>query len=279
MNRFSTILLLAGLLHCPLLFAAPEALGVLVFTEKPLQMIRTTTLYTVGNGTRLQSGDVLESQESVSQIEGLAIGTVALGPETRIYLERKSRSTDIYLLQGWLKIRASAGASNQTVHINTRSVRVDLNQSAGVIHSSDSLIEVFVENGSPTLTESGNKKKRKMSLLLEQYAQRKGEEPLQPAGRPPGSFITAMPNAFFDPLVELSGRPLAAVLPKKIRDVEFADVASLLQAPGLDSAALAKRFAPRLTNSDFRKDVLREMGGSFAWENELFRLERKRAAQ
>lgn len=173
---------------------------------------------------------------------------MTLGPKTRIYLERNSGSTNIYLLQGWLKIRPSAGAGGQAVQITTRSVRVNLSQSAGVIHSSDSLIEVFVENGSLTLTETGSKKKRKMRLLEEQYAQRKGEEPLQPAGRPPGSFITAMPNAFFDPLVLLSGRPLAALLPKKIRDVEFADVASLLQAPGL--AELAKRFAPRLTNPD-----------------------------
>ena len=279
MNRFSAILLLAALLQSSRLFATPDALGVVVFAEKPLKMIRATTLYAVSSGTHLQSGDLLESQESVSQIEGLAANTLALGPKTRVYLQRKGGSTHIYLLEGWLKIQPSAGASNRPLAVDTGRVRVDLNHGAGVVHASASLIEVFVENGSLILTESGAKKPRTMSLLAEQYAQRKGEEPLQPAGRPPGSFISAMPKAFFDPLVQLAVRPPAAVIPKKIRDIEYVDIAPLLHAPGLDNASMARRFSARLTNPAFRKAIVREMGGSFAWEHELFRLERKRASQ
>jgi len=276
-NRFPALLLLAGLLHTSSLLAASSNLGVITFADKPLQLIRTTVLYSVASGTRLQSGDLLESGPSITQIEGLASSTLALGPNTRVALDRNGAVTTVHLLQGWLKVQPAPGKSGDSLDIDTRSLHLDVSHSASVIHASDSLVEVFVENGTQPVAELDKRGQagRKTSLGNEQYSQRKGDEPLQPAGRPPASFISAMPNAFFDPLVLLSGKPAPAVAPKKVRDVDYEDIALWLKAPGLNRASLATRFSPRLNTPAFRKAIIREMGGSFEWETELYRFERK----
>ena len=274
-NRFSVLLLIAGLLQAPSLLAAPASLGVITFAEKPLRLIRTTVLYSASSGTRLQSGDLLESDQSITQIEGLATSTVALGPNTRVAIDRSSGVTTLHVLQGWLKVQPAPGRTGDNLDINTRSLHLDVSRSASVTHVSDNLVEVFVENGTQPLAELDKRGQagRKTTLTHEQYSQRKGDEPLQPAGRPPATFISAMPNAFFDPLVLLSGKPAANVQPKKIRDVDFEDIAHWLRAPGLNRGALATRFSPRLATPTFRKAIIREMGGSFEWETELFRFE------
>lgn len=276
-KQFSVFLLIAGLLQTPSLLAAPGGQGVITFAEKPLRLIRTTVLYSASSGTRLQSGDLIESDQSVTQIEGLATSTLALGPETRVAIYRNGAVTTLHILQGWLKVQPAPSTAGDSLDIDTRTLHLDVSRSASVIHVGNNLVEVFVESGTQPLVELDKRGQtgRKSVLSREQYSQRKGDEPLQPAGRPPGSFISAMPNAFFDPLVLLSGKSVANVSPKKIRDVDFEDIAQWLRAPGLNRAGLATRFSPRLANPTFRKTVIREMGGSFEWETELYRFESK----
>lgn len=276
-NRFSVFLLIAGLLEAPSLLAATGSLGMITFAEKPLRLIRTTVLYSASSGTRLQSGDLIESDQSLTQIEGLATSTVALGPNTRVAIGRNGAVTTLHVLQGWLKVQPAPGTAGDSLDIDTRTLHLDVSRSASVMHVSNNLVEVFVETGTQQLVELDKRAQagRKSVLGHEQYSQRKGDEPLQPAGRPPASFISAMPNAFFDPLVLLSGKPVANASPKKIRDVDFEDIGHWLRAPGLNRASLATRFSPRLANPVFRKTIIREMGGSFEWESELYRFENK----
>lgn len=262
-------------MQTPSLIAATVGSGVITFAEKPLRVIRATTLYTATAGTRLQSGDLIESDQSITQIEGLAESNLAVGPNTRVAIDRKGAVTTLHLLSGWLKVQAASSAAIDSLDITTGTIRFDIGHSASVIHVSGNLVEVFVETGSLGLVELGKRGKgtRDATLTEDQYSRRRGEEPLQKAGRPSNAFIEGMPTPFFDPLISLTGKPTANVAPKKIRDVDFEDIAHWLRAPGLNPSSLATRFSPRLATPAFRKAIVREMGGSFEWENELYRFE------
>jgi hypothetical protein len=276
-NRFSVLLLIAGLLQTSALLAASRNVGVITFAEKPLRLIRATALYNVGPGVHLQNGDFIESDQSITQIEGLATSTLALGPNTRAAITQREGVTVVHILRGWLKVQPAPRTAASGLEITTRNLRSDVSRSASVMHVSDTQVEVFVESGSQSIVELDKRGQPGRTSLLsgEQFTLRKGDEPLQPPGRPPATFISTVPNAFFDALVLLSGKPAGDVAPKKIRDVDFADIAHWLHAPNLNRTHMANQFAPRLANPAFREAIVREMGGSFEWETALFRFESK----
>jgi hypothetical protein len=185
--------------------------------------------------------------------------------------------TTLTVLQGWLKVQPAPSDTVGKLAINAGNLRLDVSRSASVMHVGPARVEVFVERGTQHVEELDRRGRpgRVSVLSHEQYSLRKADEPLQPAARPPASFISAMPDAFFDSLVLLSGKPLTDVPPKKIRDVNFEDVAHWLRAPGMNRATMASQFAPRLQTPAFRKAIIREMGGSFEWESALYRVESK----
>lgn len=278
MNRFSTSILLAGLLYLPNVLAAAGNIGLLALTEKPLRLIRGATLYQAPVGTRVQASDFIESDQSTVQIDELTGMRVALGPHTRIYLERSGKATRINLLEGWLKLQPMPGVKTEHLTVNTATLSLDVSRSASVIHADGSRTEVFVEDGTQTLTERDARghEGRRITLKQEDYARRKGDEPLGAAGRPGSDFIGAMPAEFFDPLPVISSKKLPALPLAKVREVNFDDVSPLLLGPlKLDMRSLATRLSPRLSDPGFRQAITQRFGGTLEWETELYRFERK----
>lgn len=279
MKRFSILILLAGLCQVPELFAAPTSVGVLSLAEKPVQLLRGVTLYQASVGTHLQGADLIESERSNVQIDGLAGIRLALGPGTLIYVQRTGSGTDIALLQGWLKLQPMTGAKPEHLTVTTAQLTLDASHSASVIHADGNRVEVFVEDGTQTLSERDKRGHdgRKRTLKQEEYAQRIGDDPLSAAGRPNSDFIKAMPPAFFDPLPAVSLKKLPNAPLVKVRDVTFDDASPLLLgALTFNGRSLATRFSPRLSDSAFRQAVVQHFGGSLDWETELYRYERKR---
>jgi hypothetical protein len=278
MNRFSMLILLTGLLHVPELFAAPATVGILALAEKPALLIRGTTLYQAPAGTRLQSGDLIDSDQSTVQIDDLAGFRLGLGPHTRFYLERTVKTTSITLFNGWLKLQPKAGEHVGTLKVNTATLTLDASGGASVLHAEGTRLEVFVEDGTQTLIERDARggDGAKITLAQEDYLQRKGNEPLGSAGRPGSEFISAMPPAFFDPLPAIAGAKLSAPPLTKVREVDFDDVSSLLLGPVKPNPrSLATRFSPRLSDPAFRQAITQRFGGTLEWETELYRFERK----
>lgn len=109
MNRPALLPLLAGLLHLSPLLAAPAEIGVISAAEKPVQLLRATSVYQANAGTRLQSADYLEAGSTGVLIDQLAGTRIALGPHTRLYLEHTGNTTHLNLLQGWLKLQPLTG--------------------------------------------------------------------------------------------------------------------------------------------------------------------------
>ncbi|HGM5581477.1 TPA: hypothetical protein ACKP22_003180 [Pseudomonas putida] len=282
MNRTALFPLLAGLLHLSPLLAAPANLGVISVAEKPVQLIRATTLYEASAGTRLQSTDYLEAGSAGVLIDQLAGTRVALGPHTHLYLEQRGNTTHLSLLQGWLKLQPLAGVPQGRLQVSTANLALDASKAASVIHADTSGTEVFVEDGMVSVRgpQQAPRDAARQVLRREEYAQAKGQGPLGAAGRPSGEFISAMPPAFFDPLPSVAARKLANDPLNKLRDVTFADASPLLLGPLKPNAgSMATRFAPRLADPAFRQAIVQRFGGTLDWETALYRFERKNATR
>ncbi|MGY1920630.1 hypothetical protein ACW9IF_17125 [Pseudomonas tolaasii] len=282
MKKRSIALLLAGLLQLPLVHAASAPIAVIAYAEKPLKLIRATTLYTIGPGTRLQGGDILQTGAAGIQIEGLAAANLALGPDTRILIATHNKDTQINLLNGWLKLQPVAGNGHANLAVTTGGLGFTLTNSASVIHVGKRQTEIFVEDGSQVISELDAHGKTDHSVTLdhEDFAQRVGDAQLKIVPRPEQAFIDALPPQFLDPLVPLGKKTPKAPEPVKERDVTYEDIAPWVVSPlNLNQQMLASRFAPRLNDPAFLQAVKVNRGGVLAWELELLRLERRKNAR
>lgn len=280
-KKLSIVLLLAGLLQLPHALAAPATIGVIAYAEKPLKLIRATSLYTVGVGTRLQGGDILQTGAAGVQIEGIASTTLALGPDTRILIATHRTAAQINLLNGWLKLQPVAGNTHANLAVTTGALAFTATQSSSVIHVSPRQTEIFIEDGSQVVNELDTHGKGEHSVTLghEDFAQRSTGSALKIVPRPEQAFIDALPRQFLDPLVPLGKKIPAASEPKKERDVTYDDIAPWVVSPlNLSQQMLASRFAPRLNDPTFRQAVKVNRGGVLEWELELLRLERRKNA-
>ena len=281
-KKRSIALLLAGLLQLPLVHAASAPIAVIAYAEKPLKLIRATTLYTIGPGTRLQGGDILQTGAAGIQIEGLAAANLALGPDTRILIATHNKDTQINLLNGWLKLQPVAGNGHANLAVTTGGLGFTLTNSASVIHVGKRQTQIFVEDGSQVVSELDAHGKTDHSVTLdhEDFAQRVGDAQLKIVPRPEQAFIDALPPQFLDPLVPLGKKTPKAPEPVKERDVTYEDIAPWVVSPlNLNQQMLASRFAPRLNDPAFLQAVKVNRGGVLAWELELLRLERRKNAR
>ncbi len=221
--------------------AAPAS--AISFAETPVRLVRDTSLLVAARGARLQNGDLIESGASPIQLEGMGGATVALGPASRAYLKISGAAVELTLLSGWLKIQPGAAAS--TTLVNAGMLRVSPDGSTLTVHASPGKTALFVEAGTPSVSDiQGSKALRVTRLAREQYAVRTTKEALKVMPRAPKEFLSAMPPAFFDPLVPLSfkGAPPA---PKLERAAVFAtDVAPWLTENPAVFQVLNRRFNP-----------------------------------
>lgn len=277
-KKLPVVLLLAGLFQLSLAHAAPPPLAVITYAEKPLRLIRATTLYTVGPGTRLLGGDILQTGAAGIQIEGLAATTLALGPDTRILIATNSKAAQINLLSGWLKLQPAATSAPIHLAVTTGELAFVLTKSASVIHVTARQTEMFVEDGTQAVNnvDSHGKPGHSLTLGREDFAQAASGGDLKVVARPEQTFIDALPPQFLDPLVPLGKKVPAAAEPKKERDVTYDDIAPWVVSPlNLSQQMLARRFAPRLVDPAFRQAVKSNRGGVLEWERELLRQEQR----
>jgi len=259
------------------LASAPAS--VISYAEMPVQLIRGTALYTVTAGIAVQSGDIIESGAAGAQIEGLASATIAIGPDTKIYLGRSGSLTEVDLLNGWLKVQPRSPSSPSMLTIVSGAFRIDAAGGASVIHATSGQVELFVEEGQQAVAELDKRGQpgHRQDLAREQYAVRRADQPLLLAGRPTKDFVAAMPKQFFDALVPVAHKLGSPPPLKKERDVAYEDISPWLLGFG-DKKILVARFAPRLTDPVFHKKLSDELGRSAEWKPVLDGEDRKKAA-
>lgn len=261
--------------------ANAQTFPVLSFAEQPVQLIRGTGAYVVSPGTRLQAGDILQSGSAGLQIEGLAGTTLAMGSDTRMYIEKIGATTELHLLNGWLKAQPTAAAPASMLAVQFGSLRLEMNTGASVLHAAPGSAEVFVEQGTQSLAELDKRGQpgRTTPLAREQYATRAAYQPAQVAARADKAFVAAMPRQFFDALVPVAGKLGAATLPHKQHDVTYEDIGPWLAgAFGSERQAWVVRFSPRLSDPLFRKKLGDELGATAEWKAVLDQQDRKKTA-
>jgi hypothetical protein len=272
-----TLFLLPCLLLMPLpspaQTSAPAA--VLTLAEQPLRLIRGAAVYRAPAGIAVQKDDILETGAAGAQVEAGPNAIFALGPQTRVLvldLPSGGKAAGLALLQGWVKLMANTGKPAQVI---TPALQVSLAAGSTIVKSAgDGRDAVFAEEGAQqaAAVEKG-RAGAPLKLAAEQYAEADPAKPQPVAGRPPRTFVAAMPPSFRDRLAQVpnaAGRPAAGkAAPGKEREADFADVEPWLtaQLPGVKS--FVARFRVRLADPAFRKQLERALGQQAAWQAAL----------
>jgi hypothetical protein len=253
-----------------LLFTVPhppatQGIGWVTLLEGSLQVIRGTTFYQGVEGMNVKPGDILETSEGAfAQLEFASGAVVALGPSTRLYVVPQAAgggrehtvAIDMVMLNGWLKHEAAAGKGSYRY----RTPQLAVTTSAGtvVVQSNPNTCDIFVESGSASIAEvnqSGGPGPAVPAKVGQFFSRLKGAG-ITNLERPSTSFLDSMPKQFRDTLPPRQGHfSEKPAEPKAEHPVSYAEIEHWLTAPSAWRRGLAERFAPRLSDPNFRKQI------------------------
>jgi len=259
-----TMLLLALLLWTPPHPPAEHAIGSVTLLEGPLKLIRGVSAYRGLEGMNLQHGDILEtSADAFAQFE-FPSAIVALGPQSRLYILSSGGSStghpvslDLILLSGWLKFESS----NSKALYRVRAPLLAATTSGGtvLIRSAASTCEIYVESaGATSLSEISANGDASSSTQAKssQFFSRQTSEAVSVLAAPSAAFLQAMPRQFRDTLPPRQDLHLdKSVEAKSEHPVSFDEVEPWLKLPFSWRKGLAQRFSPRLSDTNFRKQI------------------------
>ncbi len=258
------------LLACPLVAAAADPVPTLTLLEGPAGLVRGVARYALAEGTRMQSGDIIEvGDKGLAEIEYPDGAAIALGAGTRVLAvsmpRGKSAAGDYYVMQGALKV---AGV-NKNARLRFLSPIFTLQPTEGVsvmiVRGDEG--SVFIESGGARLAVAPET----LSLRSGDFFTRKAGQKGATAPRPSQAFIAAMPKAFFDPLPSRMARyKERETQPKRVDDVSYADVEAWLKAPPAIRRPLVARFEPRASNPAFRTSLIANLRFHPEWDPILY---------
>ena len=244
--------------------AQAPAPAIVTVTDKPLRVIRGAAVYKAPGGTVLQPGDIVETGAGSAQVEAGPDAIIAMGPNTRLYVESLAgggKGTELQLLQGWVKL-ASKGPARAGVALP--GFHAGFARGAMIAGSKPGKDAVFADEGEHQLVRSDDKGKPGAPLKLpsEQFAFALAGQPLVVQARPGKDFRTEMPLQFRD---RLAPAPASVRAPKtaavRERDVDLADVAPWLAASLPARKGFVARFKVRLKDPVFRKELEQALPG------------------
>jgi hypothetical protein len=268
----------SALLLWPMPVAAP-GIGSATFVEGSLRLIRGTSVLHGAEGMRLRQGDILETPDKgFVQLEFAGGTVVALGPSSRLYIlrhgaggapgEAATSAAEFVLLAGWLKAESNASTGTYRYECPLLSASVGTGSTV-VIHSSEGEREVFVESGSAAIGQvgpDGNSRQPVVAKAGQFFSRRTGKD-LTSVSRPNPAFRDAMPAAFRDTLPSrLAHFADKSVEPKPDHPVSYAEIQAWLTMPASWRRGFVDRFAPRLKDPKFRKQLEAHLAQYPEWD-------------
>jgi hypothetical protein len=260
-----TRLVLALLLFMPPHPPTGQGIGWVTLLEGSLHVIRETAVLQGLEGMNVKPGDIIESSEGAFvQLEFASGAVVALGPSSRLYIlpqaaggiGERTVAVDMVMLNGWLKHEAAAGQGS--FRYRTPALAVITNAGTVVVRSNANASDIFVESGSASLAEvsqNGNAGPTLPAKVGQFFSRLKGAG-VTNLERPSSSFLDSMPKQFRDTLPPRRARlPENSVEPKSQHPVSYAEIEPWLMVPSAWRRGLAQRFAPRLADPGFRKEI------------------------
>jgi hypothetical protein len=256
---------------------AGKGIGSVTLLEGSLRLIRGTIVFQGSEGLPVRQGDILESSEGAFvQIEFSTGGIVALGPSSRLYIlqyangetsgERKV-AVDLVLLDGWIKSESSGGK----VLSRYQSPLLAATMASGtlILHSNQSGCDLFVESGSASLGEVSKSGSSRQVLTAKagQFVSRRKETDIISLPRPSPEFIDSMPRAFRDTLPSRLARFAGkSSQPKAEHQITYDEIRYWLAIPVAWRRGFPERFAARLNDPDFRRQIEMHVNEYPEWE-------------
>lgn len=268
-------LALASLLLSPPLVG--QGIGSVTLLEGSLRVIRGTSVFQGAEGMNVRAGDIFESSEGAFvQLEFANGAIVALGPASRLYIfqhattEASSGQTvalDLVMLSGWLKSESGPGKHSYLY----RSPMLVVTTTGGtvVLRSNQNACDVFVESGSASISEvsQGGNLRQITAAKVGQFVSRQKGASVINLPRPNPAFLEAMPRQFRDTLpsrlAHFAGK---SIEPKQEHQVSYEEIQHWLTIPAAWRRGFAERFAPRLSDPDFRKQIELHVDAYPEWE-------------
>jgi len=138
-----------------------------------------------------------------------------------------------------------------------------------VVRSSLDTCDIFVESGSASIGEvnPNGSPRQTISAKVGQFVSRQKGAGITSLPRPSPAFVEAMPRQFRDTLpsrlAHFAGKPNE---PKAVHPVSYEEIQHWLTIPSGWRRGLAERFAPRLSDADFRKQIELHVSEYPEWE-------------
>ena len=254
------VLLLWALPHPP----SEQAIGSVTLLEGSLTVIRGSTVYRGVEGMQLKHGDIVETSDGAfAQLEFASGIVIALGSASRVYIlpavgssNGRPISLDLVMLNGWLK--SETAASSGLLRFRTPRLAVTTSGGTFVARTSSSSSDVFVEGGGAAyvseVNPNGDLGSSVQAKAGQFFSRQRGA--VSSVARPSSAFLDAIPPPFRDTLP-----PRVARLPNKPAEAKaehpatYEEIEPWLKMPATWRRGLAERFAPRLTDPSFRKQI------------------------
>jgi hypothetical protein len=262
-------------LSLPALCAAAPALGVFTIVEGEAVVIRDTLRFPVVEGLQFQADDIVHTADNAQfvRMELAQGGVIDVGPGSRLTLNPRftpagDRPTQTYLLQGWVKLTATAAQK-----IGLSSPRMDVTELAGVgvARVAEDLSFLFVESGSAKLAERGGAQPRAHQVGGGQAYERRGSEAGAVLPRPAADVVKAMPRAYADTLPLRAKRfQDAPVAPGSAVEIGYEDVAAWINAERALRPSFVQRWSAKARDPRFRSGLVAELRSHPEWDRVLF---------
>jgi hypothetical protein len=258
---------------------AAEPPATLTLLEGQAALLRGTSRYTLAEGVRLQTGDILElGAKGVVQVEFADGAILSLGPGARFYVglltARSPRSdgvSEFYLLGGWSKFASRKEAA--PFRYSTLAFALWVADATAVVRLGEGRADIFVETGEVRLAEGFGKASPGSPIQLRggEYLGRKGDEPAAIQPRPAQDFVLAMPRPYMDNLPARGAKYKDRVtVPQPSGELAYADVELWLKAPREIRRSVMRRFVQEARDPAFREALIANLRFHPEWDPILF---------
>ena len=271
-SRLLRLCLATVLAACAFAAAAAPRMPLVTMQDGDAVLLRDGARFALAEGVRLQAGDLIVTgaQSRLLRIEFPGGPGFALGPDTRAMLMPDlgddGPHAGLYLLSGWVKLAAPAGAAG-----GLRSAPADADTTGGtlILAVQPDAARAFAESG-PSRVQPRAPGQAAQSLKPgEMLALPAGGRPVLSKGASP-AFVQAMPRSFMDTLPSRAGAFAADVAPRRLGDMAYADAQPWIDAEAPLRQLFAVRWRRLAADPGFRSGLLGGLKSHPEWTPVLY---------
>jgi len=266
---------------------AAQAAGLLTILDGDALLIQGTQAQAAAEGVLVSDLALLRTgaNTKVLRLEWDDGSVIDLGPDTQVMISptafglRNKRAPSIYLLKGWAK---QSSASTATPAGGLVTPKLDVQPFQGVLVAFVGADEswAFVESGSAQVLERDGAS-QKLTLKNGEVYQRPASGKGSVSPRPTPAQTQRVPRGFRDTLPHRAAAfKDRKVEPKPLPGPSVADLRDWFNAEPPLRKEFPRRFAPRVQESSFRGELIRQFGDHPEWVPVLYpeRLQKSSAA-